>query len=62
MTFRITDWHPPIDGVARAESRYDVIDGLSARVVLGSGQKKIHGPIPEIEADLLFAHRDFWRR
>ena len=30
MTFRITDWHPPIDGVARAESRYDVIDGFGA--------------------------------
>ena len=30
MTFRITDWHPPIDGVARAESRYHVIDGFGA--------------------------------
>src|SRR5262245_31909357 len=24
MTFRITGWHPPIDGVARAESRFGV--------------------------------------
>ena len=30
MTFRITDWHPPIDGVARAELRYHVIDGFGA--------------------------------
>lgn len=37
---------------------------LSARVVLGSGQKSIevHGPFPEIEDELLAAHRDFWRR
>ena len=30
MTFRITDWHPPIYGVARAESLYHVIDGFGA--------------------------------
>jgi tRNA(Arg) A34 adenosine deaminase TadA len=37
---------------------------LSARVVLGSGQKSIevHGPFPEIEDELLAAHRNFWRR
>ena len=37
---------------------------LSARVVLGSGQKSIevHGPFPEIEDEVLAAHRDFWRR
>ncbi|WFP64741.1 MULTISPECIES: nucleoside deaminase [unclassified Mesorhizobium] len=37
---------------------------LSSRVVLGSGQKKVevHGPFPEIEDQLLAAHRDFWRR
>jgi tRNA(Arg) A34 adenosine deaminase TadA len=37
---------------------------LSSRTVLGSGQKKIevHGPFPEIEDDIVAAHRDFWRR
>jgi tRNA(Arg) A34 adenosine deaminase TadA len=37
---------------------------LSARLVLGSGQKKIevHGPFPEIEVELLEAHRGFWQQ
>ena len=37
---------------------------LAARVVLGSGQKKIevHGPFPEIEDELLAPHRAFWQR
>ena len=36
---------------------------LSARSVLGSGQKRIeiHGPFPEIEDELIAPHRDFWR-
>jgi tRNA(Arg) A34 adenosine deaminase TadA len=37
---------------------------LSARAVLGSGQKghEVHGPFPEIEDALIAPHRDFWRR
>ena len=37
---------------------------LSARAVLGSGQKQIevHGPFPEIEDALIELHRGFWRR
>src|SRR5829696_540325 len=37
---------------------------LEARVVLGSGQKRIevHGPFPEIEDELIGVHRDFWQR
>lgn len=37
---------------------------LPSRVVLASGQKQIevHGPLPEIEDELLETHRDFWRR
>ncbi len=37
---------------------------LSARTVLGSGQKRIevHGPFSEIEDALIAPHRDFWRR
>jgi len=37
---------------------------LPSRTVIASGQKKIevHGPIPEIEEELLAPHRDFWRR
>src|SRR5262245_30985263 len=37
---------------------------LPSRTVLGSGQKKIevHGPFPELEAELIAPHRDFWRR
>ncbi|HET7715975.1 MAG TPA: nucleoside deaminase [Bauldia sp.] len=37
---------------------------LSARIVLGSGQKpiEVHGPFSEIEAELLAAHQGFWRR
>jgi len=37
---------------------------MSARAVLGSGQKRIevHGPFPEIEEELLAPHREFWRR
>lgn len=36
---------------------------LSARTVLGSGQKKIkvHGPFPELEEELLAPHQDFWK-
>lgn len=36
---------------------------LSARTVLGSGQKKIEvfGPFPEIEDELTAPHRDFWK-
>jgi tRNA(Arg) A34 adenosine deaminase TadA len=35
---------------------------LSSRTVLGSGQKKIeiHGPFPEVESELIAAHRNFW--
>jgi tRNA(Arg) A34 adenosine deaminase TadA len=35
---------------------------LSSRTVLGSGQKKIeiHGPFPEVENELIAAHRNFW--
>ena len=37
---------------------------LSSRIVFASGQKKIevHGPFPELEAELVAPHRDFWRR
>lgn len=37
---------------------------LPARMVLGSGQKKItvHGPIPDLEEELVAPHRDFWRK
>ncbi len=37
---------------------------LSARAVLGSGQKgiEVHGPFAEIEDELLAPHRGFWRR
>lgn len=37
---------------------------LAARIVLGSGQKKIevHGPFPEIADELLAVHRGFWQR
>jgi tRNA(Arg) A34 adenosine deaminase TadA len=37
---------------------------LSARTVLGSGQKRIevHGPFAELEAELIAPHRDFWSR
>ncbi|MGB3148380.1 MAG: nucleoside deaminase [Paracoccaceae bacterium] len=37
---------------------------LPSRTVLGSGQKpiEVHGPCPEIEAELLAPHRDFWQR
>jgi tRNA(Arg) A34 adenosine deaminase TadA len=37
---------------------------LSARSVLGSGQKKIavHGPFPEMEDELIAPHLEFWRR
>ncbi len=37
---------------------------LPARTVLGSGQKKItvHGPIPDLEEELVAPHRDFWRK
>ena len=37
---------------------------LSCRAVLGSGQKPIaiHGPFPEIEAELIEPHRTFWLR
>jgi tRNA(Arg) A34 adenosine deaminase TadA len=37
---------------------------LPSRVVLGSGQKSIevHGPFPELEAELVAPHRDFWKR
>ena len=37
---------------------------LPCRVVLGSGQKQIEviGPFPELEAELIAPHRDFWRR
>src|SRR6476659_6337940 len=36
---------------------------LSARAVLGSGQKghEVHGPFHEIEHLLIAPHRDFWR-
>ena len=36
---------------------------LASRTVLGSGQKKIevHGPFPELEAELIAPHRDFWK-
>ena len=36
---------------------------LSSRTVLGSGQKKIEvdGPFPELEDELIAAHRDFWK-
>jgi tRNA(Arg) A34 adenosine deaminase TadA len=36
---------------------------LAARTVLGSGQKKIevYGPFPELEAELVEPHRDFWK-
>ncbi len=37
---------------------------LPSRTVLSSGQKQIavHGPFPELEAELMATHRDFWRR
>jgi tRNA(Arg) A34 adenosine deaminase TadA len=37
---------------------------LPSRTVLSHGQKKIevHGPFPDIEAELLAPHRTFWRR
>jgi tRNA(Arg) A34 adenosine deaminase TadA len=37
---------------------------LSARTVLAAGQKRIevHGPFPELEAELVAPHRDFWKR
>ena len=37
---------------------------LPCRVVLASGQKQIEviGPFPELEAELIAPHRDFWRR
>ncbi len=46
------------------DSRENPTMSLSSRVVLASGQKKIevHGPFPEIEAELIAPHRDFWRR
>lgn len=36
---------------------------LGARTVLGSGQKKIdvHGPFPELDAEVLAPHRNFWK-
>ena len=37
---------------------------LSSRTVLGSGQKQIavHGPFPEVEAELIEPHRAFWKK
>ena len=37
---------------------------LPARTVLASGQKQIavHGPFPELEAELIAPHRTFWRK
>jgi hypothetical protein len=37
---------------------------LPCRTVLGSGQKPIEviGPFPELEAELIAPHLDFWRR
>jgi tRNA(Arg) A34 adenosine deaminase TadA len=37
---------------------------LSARTVIGSGQKKVevHGPFPEIMEELVAPHRVFWRK
>jgi tRNA(Arg) A34 adenosine deaminase TadA len=37
---------------------------LPARTVLGSGQKKIavHGPVPELEEELIAPHRGFWKK
>ena len=37
---------------------------LPCRTVLGSGQKQIEviGPFPELEAELIAPHRNFWRR
>ena len=37
---------------------------LPSRTVFEHGQKNIevHGPFPEIEAELLAPHREFWRR
>lgn len=37
---------------------------LSARTVLGSGQKQIevHGPFSELEDELIAPHRTFWQR
>ncbi len=37
---------------------------LPSRTVLSSGQKKVavHGPFPELEAELMATHRDFWKR
>jgi tRNA(Arg) A34 adenosine deaminase TadA len=36
---------------------------LPSRTVLGAGQKQIevYGPFPELEAELVAPHRDFWR-
>ena len=36
---------------------------LSSRTVLGSGQKRheVDGPFPELEDELIAAHRDFWK-
>lgn len=35
---------------------------LPSRVVIGSGQKQIqvHGPFPEVEAEIVAPHREFW--
>ena len=37
---------------------------LPSCTVLSSGQKKVavYGPFPELEAELMATHRDFWRR
>ena len=37
---------------------------LPSRTVLAHGQKdvEVHGPFPDLEEQLLAAHRDFWRR
>lgn len=37
---------------------------LSSRTVIAAGQKPItvHGPIPELEEELMAPHRDFWRK
>jgi tRNA(Arg) A34 adenosine deaminase TadA len=36
---------------------------LPSRAVLGSGQKpiEVHGPFPEVEDELIAAHRTFWQ-
>ncbi|MEJ0098098.1 MAG: nucleoside deaminase [Bauldia sp.] len=45
------------------ESQENPTMSLSARTVLGSGQKPIaiDGPFPEIEDELIAPHRTFWR-